>query len=71
MKKTVFSLALFLMSLGTAVAQSWNFADRDPFISEADVALINADATNWYNDAKVSLFLVLLSKKIVFHHANV
>ena len=51
MKKTVFSLALFLMSLGTAVAQSWNFADRDPFISEADVALINADATNWYNDA--------------------
>lgn len=51
MKKTVFSLALFLMSLSTAVAQSWNFADRDPFISEADVALINADATNWYNDA--------------------
>lgn len=51
MKKTVFSLALFLMSLGTAVAQSWNFVDRDPFISEADVALINADATNWYNDA--------------------
>ena len=51
MKKTVFSLALFLMSLGTAVAQTWNFADRDPFISEADVALINADATNWYNDA--------------------
>ncbi len=51
MKKTVFSLALFLMSFGTAVAQSWNFADRDPFISEADVALINADATNWYNDA--------------------
>ena len=51
MKKTVFSLALFLMSLGTAVAQSWNFADRDPFISEADVALINADATNWYNVA--------------------
>lgn len=51
MKKTVFSLVLFLMSLGTAVAQSWNFADRDPFISEADVALINADATNWYNDA--------------------
>ena len=51
MKKTVFSLAIFLMSLGTAVAQTWNFADRDPFISEADVALINADATNWYNDA--------------------
>lgn len=51
MKKTVSSLALFLMSLSTAVAQSWNFADRDPFISEADVALINADATNWYNDA--------------------
>ena len=51
MKKTVFSLALFLMSFGTAVAQSWNFAGRDPFISEADVALINADATNWYNDA--------------------
>ena len=51
MKKTVFSLAFFLMSLGTAVAQTWNFADRDPFISEADVALINADATNWYNDA--------------------
>ena len=51
MKKTVSSLALFLMSLSTAVAQSWNFADRDPFISETDVALINADATNWYNDA--------------------
>ena len=51
MKKTVFSLVIFLMSLGTAVAQTWNFADRDPFISEADVALINADATNWYNDA--------------------
>ncbi len=39
------------MSLSAALAQTWNFADRDPFITESDVALINADATNWYNDA--------------------
>lgn len=51
MKKIVFTLALFLMSLSAALAQTWNFADRDPFITESDVALINADATNWYNDA--------------------
>ena len=47
----VFTLALLLMSLSAALAQTWNFADRDPFITESDVALINADATNWYNDA--------------------
>lgn len=51
MKKIVFTLALLLMSLSAALAQTWNFADRDPFITESDVALINADATNWYNDA--------------------
>lgn len=51
MKKIVFTLALLLMSLSAALAQTWNFADRDPFIGDADVALINADATNWYNDA--------------------
>ena len=51
MKKMVFTLALLLMSLSAAMAQSWNFADRDPFIGDADKELINADATNWYNDA--------------------
>lgn len=51
MKKMVFTLTLLLMSLSAALAQTWNFADRDPFITESDVALINADATNWYNDA--------------------
>ena len=51
MKKMVFTLALLLMSLSAAMAQTWNFADRDPFLNEEDVALINADATNWYNDA--------------------
>lgn len=51
MKKMVFTLALLLMSLSAAMAQSWNFADRDPFIGDADEELINADATNWYNDA--------------------
>ena len=51
MKKMVFTLALLLMSLSAAMAQSWNFADRDPFIGDADETLINADATNWYNDA--------------------
>ena len=51
MKKMVFTLALLLMSLSAAMAQTWKFADRDPFITESDVALINADATNWYNDA--------------------
>ena len=51
MKKMVFTLALLLMSLSAALAQTWNFADRDPFIGDADETLINADATNWYNDA--------------------
>ena len=51
MKKMVFTLALLLMSLSAAMAQTWNFADRDPFINSDDVELINADATNWYNDA--------------------
>lgn len=51
MKKMVFTLALLLMSLSAAMAQSWNFADRDPFIGDADEEFINADATNWYNDA--------------------
>ena len=51
MKKMVFTFALLLMSLSAAMAQSWNFADRDPFIGDADETLINADATNWYNDA--------------------
>lgn len=56
MKKIVFTLALLLMSLSAALAQTWNFADRDPFIGDADVALINADATNWYNDATKSRY---------------
>ena len=51
MKKMVFTLALLLMSLSAAMAQTWDFAGRDPFIGDADEALINADATNWYNDA--------------------
>ena len=51
MKKIVFTLALLLMSLSAALAQTWDFAGRDPFIGDADVALIDADATNWYNDA--------------------
>ena len=51
MKKIVFTLALLLMSLSAVLAQTWNFADRDPFIGDADETLINADATNWYNDA--------------------
>lgn len=50
MKKIVFSLALLLMSLSAAMAQTWNFADRDPFIGDADEELIAADATNWHND---------------------
>lgn len=51
MKKMVFTLALLLMSLSAAMAQTWDFAGRDPFIGVADEELINADATNWYNDA--------------------
>lgn len=47
----VFTLALLLMSLSAAMAQTWDFAGRDPFIGDADEELINADATNWYNDA--------------------
>ncbi len=49
MKKIVFSLALLFMSL-SAMAQTWNFADRDPFIGDADVELITADTEKWYND---------------------
>ncbi|MGM9726277.1 MAG: pectate lyase [Prevotella sp.] len=51
MKKMVFTLALLLMSLSAAMAQTWDFAGRDPFIGDADEELINADAANWYNDA--------------------
>ena len=51
MKKMVFTLALLLMSLSAVMAQTWDFAGRDPFINSDDVELINADATNWYNDA--------------------
>lgn len=51
MKNMVFTLALLLMSLSAAMAQTWDFAGRDPFIGDADEELINADATNWYNDA--------------------
>ena len=56
MKKLIFSLALLLMSVSAALAQTWNFADRDPFIGDADEELINADATNWYNDAAKGRF---------------
>lgn len=51
MKKLIFSLALLLMSVSAALAQTWAFNDRDPFIGDADENLINADATNWSNDA--------------------
>lgn len=51
MKKLIFSLALLLMSVSAALAQTWAFNERDPFIGDADEDLINADATNWYNDA--------------------
>ena len=56
MKKIVFTLALLLMSLSAALAQTWDFAGRDPFIGDTDEALINADATNWYNDATKSRY---------------
>ena len=56
MKKIVFTLALLLMSLSAVLAQTWDFAGRDPFIGDADEALINADATNWYNDATKSRY---------------
>lgn len=56
MKKLIFSLALLLMSVSAALAQTWAFGDRDPFIGDADVDLINADATNWYNDASKSRY---------------
>ena len=56
MKKIVFTLVLLLMSLSAALAQTWDFAGRDPFIGDADEALINADATNWYNDATKSRY---------------
>ena len=51
MKKLISILALLLMSVSAALAQTWAFNDRDPFIGDADVDLITADATNWYNDA--------------------
>ena len=56
MKKLIFSLALLLMSVSAALAQTWAFDDRDPFIGDADVDLINADATNWYNDVTKSRY---------------
>ena len=56
MKKLIFSLALLLMSVSAALAQTWAFNDRDPFIGDADVDLINADATNWYNDVTKSRY---------------
>lgn len=56
MKKIVFSLALLLMNLSAAMAQTWNFADRDPFVDDADEDLIVADATNWYNDTDKSRY---------------
>ncbi len=42
MKKMVFTLALLLMSLSAAMAQTWTFG----VMSEADKALCAADA-NW------------------------
>ena len=42
MKKMVFTLALLLMSLSAAMAQTWTFGA----MSEADKALCAADA-NW------------------------
>ena len=56
MKKLIFSLALLLMSVSAALAQTWAFNERDPFICDADEDLINADATNWYNDATKSRY---------------
>ena len=56
MKKLIFSLALLLLSVSAALAQTWAFDDRDPFIGDADVDLINADATNWYNDVTKSRY---------------
>ena len=56
MKKLIFSLALLLMSVSAALAQTWAFNERDPFIGDADEDLINADATNWYNDANKSRY---------------
>lgn len=56
MKKLIFSLALLLMSVSAALAQTWAFNERDPFIGDADEDLINADATNWYNDATKSRY---------------
>jgi len=44
MKKLIFSLALFLMSLGTTMAQTWNFQNS---LSETDLENLKADAAHW------------------------
>lgn len=43
MKKIVFTLALFLMSLGAAMAQTWDFEDG---VGAVDLANLAADVTS-------------------------
>ena len=44
MKKLIFTLALFLMSLGAAMAQTWNFQNS---LSTTDLENLKADAAHW------------------------
>lgn len=51
MKKLIFSLALLLMSVSAALAQTWDFSEDG--VSESDKANLAADAVNWtYDSAK-------------------
>lgn len=51
MKKLIFSLALLLMSVSAALAQTWDFQEEG--FTETDKANLAADAVNWtYDSAK-------------------
>lgn len=51
MKKLIFSLALLLMSVSAALAQTWDFSEEG--FTETDKANLAADAVNWtYDSAK-------------------
>lgn len=49
MKKLIFSLALLLMSVSAALAQTWAFKEEG--FTETDKQNLAADATNWTYDA--------------------
>jgi len=51
MKKSIFTLALFLMSLGAAMAQTWNFQNS---LSATDLQNLKADAAHWTLDVASS-----------------